>query len=72
MSQRRIAMVCIAACAALAIPAGFTGAAPSGGATKVSAKSASAAKSPSFKVSGKAKSSVPPAKAAKAVKKRGP
>ncbi len=70
MSYHRLATAaCVAAFAAITIPTTFASAAPSGGAKKVSAKGVVSAKSPGFKVSGAAKSSVPSAKAAKSVKR---
>jgi len=70
MSNRPFAAAaCVAAVAALAVPAGLSSAAPvSPGGTKVAPKSVVAAKAPAFKVAGAAKSTVPAAKAAKSVK----
>ncbi|MBL8761914.1 MAG: hypothetical protein JNL50_11500 [Phycisphaerae bacterium] len=73
MSNRRFAAAaCVAAIAALTIPAGFSAAGPgTAGGTKVSPKNVGAVKSPGLKVGGNAKSNVPAFKAAKSAK-RGP
>ena len=72
MSNRRFAAVaCVAAVAALAVPAGLVSAGPgSSGGTKVSAKGAAGAKMSGFKVKagGAAKSNVPAGKVSKSAK----